>query len=210
MNWKESEFADLINEVQSCQLCSRMVGRRRVLGWENGNLDSPVVFVGEAPGRLGAEIYGIPLYGDQTGRNFDSFIAEAGIKRDEIFITNAVLCNPRNRVGNNDSPKPGEIRNCSAYLERVIEIVKPDYVVTLGAAALKALDNIHSLKIDLSKVVGQVRSWNGCQVYPLFHPGSRAFIWRPKTAQSQDYKALGELLLRRKTCGSQQGLVHAR
>lgn len=190
---KESPFTDLINEVQSCQLCPRMVGRRRVLGWENGNLDSRVVFVAEAPGRLGAEKYGIPLYGDQAGRNFDSFIAEAGIKRNEIFITNAVLCNPRNDAGNNASPKPAEMRNCSAYLERVIEIINPDYVVTLGAAALRALDNIHPFKMDLSKWVGQSCLWDGRQVYPLFHPGARAFIWRPRVVQLEDYRTLGKL-----------------
>lgn len=83
------------------------------------------------------------------------------------------------------------------FLHEVLDIVKPDYVVTLGAVALKALGILHSLEVDLSKEVGRVRPWNGYQVFPLFHPGPRAMIWRAKMLQTEDYKALAELLVRR-------------
>jgi len=71
MKSKQLQFADLVERVQSCSLCPRMTQRTRVLGPPNGNLDSSVVFIAEAPGRLGADKFGIPLFGDQTGRNFD-------------------------------------------------------------------------------------------------------------------------------------------
>jgi uracil-DNA glycosylase family 4 len=190
---KQSLFADLIYRVQHCNLCPRMQHRKKVLGSPNGSLDSPVVFIAEAPGRLGADKFGIPLYGDQTGRNFEMLIASAGIRRESIFITNAVLCNPRTPDGNNDSPTLSEIRSCSQYLKETLGIIKPKYVVPLGAAALAALSIIKPHQIKLSEGVGKLFSWNGYQVYPLFHPGPRAFIWRTKTQQIKDYKTLAEL-----------------
>ena len=194
MKSKQLQFADLIARVLNCNLCPRMSQRRPVLGQSNGNLNAPVVFIAEAPGRLGADKFGIPLFGDQTGRNFEWLISSAGISREYIFITNAVLCNPRKADGNNDSPAKSEIRNCTMYLKETLDIIKPKYVVSLGKVALTALRMIHPIEIELRESVGQLFSWNGYQVYPLFHPGPRAFIWRPKAQQAKDYEAIGHLI----------------
>jgi uracil-DNA glycosylase family 4 len=165
-----------------------------VLGSLNGNLDSSVVFVAEAPGRLGADKFGIPLFGDQTGRNFEWLISNAGISRQAIFITNAVLCNPRGVDGKNDSPTRAEIRNCSVYLRETLDIIGPNCVVPLGKVALAALRIIHPLEIELRESVGKLFPWNGCQVYPLYHPGPRTSVWRSKARQAKDYQALWGLL----------------
>ncbi|MBA7507978.1 Type-4 uracil-DNA glycosylase [subsurface metagenome] len=191
---KQALFADLIVWVQQCNLCPRMQHRKKVLGSPNGNIDSPVVFIAEAPGRLGADKFGIPLYGDQTGRNFEMLLANASIKRESIFITNAVLCNPRTPHGNNDSPTLSEMRNCSQYLEETLEIIKPKYVVPLGAAALAALNIINPHQVRLSEGIGKLFLWNGYKIYPLFHPGPRAFIRRTKAQQLEDYRTLTSLL----------------
>ncbi|MCJ7634059.1 uracil-DNA glycosylase [Candidatus Bathyarchaeota archaeon] len=193
MKSKQLQFADLITRVRDCSLCSRMSRRKPVLSQSNGNLDSLVVFIAEAPGRLGADKFGIPLYGDQTGRNFEMLIASAGIRRESIFITNAVLCNPRTPDGNNDSPTLVEMRNCSIYLKETLEIIEPKYVVPLGAAALAALNIINPHQIKLSEGVGKLFSWNGFKIYPLFHPGPRAFIRRTKAKQLEDYRTLAGL-----------------
>lgn len=190
---KQALFADLIARVQHCNLCPRMQHRRKVLGSSNGSLDAPIFFIAEAPGRLGADKFGIPLYGDQAGRNFEMLIASTRLNRESIFITNAVLCNPRTPTGNNDSPTPAEIRNCSQYLKDTLEIIRPKYVVSLGAIALASLDAIEPHQIKLSEGVGKLFSWNGYQVCPLFHPGPRAFIWRSKPQQMEDYRTLASL-----------------
>lgn len=194
MKSKQSQFTNLVARVQDCSLCTRMGRRRRVLSPLNGSLESQVVFIAEAPGRLGADKFGIPLFGDQTGRNFEWLISNAGIRREDIFITNAVLCNPRDQNGNNDSPTVLEVNNCSVHLKETLDIIRPKYVVPLGKAALTALRLIHPLDIKLSEGVGQLFPWKGCQVYPLYHPAPRAFIWRPKHKQEEDYLALGNLL----------------
>ena len=194
MKSKQLLFADLVAHALVCSLCLRMSQRRRVLGPSNGNLDSPVVFIAEAPGRLGADKFGIPLYGDQTGRNFEWLISGAGISREAVFITNAVLCNPRTTHGNNDSPTISEIRNCSVHLIEALGIVRPQCVVPLGTVALRALNIIEPLEIKLTEGVGKLFSWAGYQVYPLFHPSPRAFARRSKNQQLEDYRALAELL----------------
>jgi uracil-DNA glycosylase family 4 len=194
MKSKQLRFADLVERVQSCNLCPRMTERRRVLGLPNGDLDSSVVFIAEAPGRFGADKFGIPLFGDQTGRNFEWLISNARISREAIFITNAVLCNPRVTDGKNDSPSISEIRSCSIYLKETLDIIEPKYIVPLGKVALTALRIIHPLEIELRESVGQLFPWNGYQVYPLYHPGPRAVIWRSKAEQAKDYKAIGRLM----------------
>src|SRR4030042_6887023 len=114
---KQLQFDNLVERVAHCSLCPRMLSRTKVLTSLNGSLDSQIIFVAEAPGRLGADKYGLPLHGDQTGRNFEMFLNHSGFYRDSVFITNAVLCNPRSIDGNNDSPTISEIRNCSSFLD---------------------------------------------------------------------------------------------
>lgn len=87
-----------------------------------------------------------------------------------------------------------EIRHCSVYLKETLDIVRPRYVVPLGGVAIKALHIIHPLKIKLGECLGQVTAWNGCHVYPLFHPGPRALIRRSRPQQLHDYCELAELL----------------
>lgn len=187
-------FTDLVARVQCCSRCSRMRSRKKVLGPSNGNLNSPIVFIAEAPGRLGADKSGIPLCGDQTGCNFEFLIASVGLHRESIFITNAVLCNPRTPHGNNDSPTLTEIRECAGYLEETLEIVGPKYVVPLGAVALASLNAIAPHEIKVAEGVGKIFAWNGYLVWPLFHPSSRAFIRRTKAQQIKDYEAIGHLV----------------
>jgi uracil-DNA glycosylase family 4 len=126
---QKKDFDALVSEVQNCNLCPRMCGRQRVLSYKNGNIYAKVIFIAEAPGRLGAERTSIPLHGDVTGNNFEELLRGIGWERKSVFITNAVLCNPQDDNDNNDKPSPEEIRNCSNYLKRTIELIKPKVIV---------------------------------------------------------------------------------
>lgn len=191
---KQQLYADLVTRVADCDLCLRMRDRRKVLGPSNGDLDSPVVFIAEAPGRLGADKYGVPLHGDQAGRNFDMLMASAGLHRESVFITNAVLCNPRDIRGNNARPSVTEVRNCSRHLREVLDITKPKCVVPLGSVALSSLDAIEPHGVELSRGIGKAFLWNASIVFPLFHPGPRALVHRRKMQQTEDFRSLAELL----------------
>src|SRR5258707_1380878 len=103
------DFAALVAQVRACRACPRMAGRRRVLGDANGPLRARAVLVGTAPGRYGAERTGIPFSGDRSGAALDVLLARAGLRRDDVFITNAVLCNPQDAGGRNDEPSAAEL-----------------------------------------------------------------------------------------------------
>lgn len=188
------KFQRLVERVQSCHRCPRMEGRTHVLSTRNGPLHAELLFIAEAPGRLGAERSGIPLTGDQTGRNFDVLLRAAGIDRQDIFITNAVLCNPQNKQGLNGSPTSSEISNCSNYLRATIQLLQPRYVVTLGKVALQALQHIEPHAITLAQHTGIPAVWYNRWLIALYHPGPRARIHRSAELQFEDFQRLGDFI----------------
>lgn len=191
---KETRFLDLINSVQHCKLCRRLADKKKILSEANGNYKSEVLFIAEAPGRLGADRTGIPLFGDRTGDNFELLLNNIGWKREDIFITNAILCNPQDDNGTNGTPTLEEIANCSAYLEMVISLVQPSVIATLGANALKALANIVPHHFSLKENVAKISKWKGYILFPLYHPGPRAIIHRSISKQTSDFIALANLV----------------
>jgi uracil-DNA glycosylase len=188
------EFALLAHEAQGCRVCARMAECRAVLGAPNGDLQSRVLFVAEAPGRLGADRTGIPLFGDQSGRNFDELLRAAGLQRSDVFVTNAVLCNPRDTHGRNAAPTSTEIRNCVPFLRRTIELVDPALVIALGSVALRALALVESHDVVLKRDVAQPVAWSERILIAMYHPSPRAQLHRSMALQRDDFKALRPLL----------------
>jgi uracil-DNA glycosylase len=189
---REAAFDDLIDRAQSCRVCPRMEERRRVLSRQNGRVPSAVLFVAEAPGRLGGERTGVPMSGDQTGRNFNRLLAAAGLTRDDVFVTNAILCNPRIVENRNAKPTRAEIHNCSGFLATTLRLVEPVFVVALGAVALEALNLIAPHEVKLARDVGTPVRWDERWLIPLYHPSPRAQLHRPLERQVLDFTRLGE------------------
>jgi uracil-DNA glycosylase family 4 len=163
---------------------------KRVLSPKNGDVGSSVMFVAEAPGRFGAEITGVPLCGDRTGDRFEELLRAMNWSRSTVFVTNAVLCNPRNGQGNNDVPTAKEVKQCSGFLRRTIDVVNPLLVIALGRVALAALSLIEPHQFELRKFRGKVVEWNGRHLGILYHPGPRTQVHRKWQEQLQDAKAV--------------------
>ena len=193
---KFDNFQDLSVRVQGCRLCYRMKNSTRILGLSSGPLDAKVMLIGEAPGRLGADSTGIPFHGDQSGNNFENLLDFVGISRMELFITNAVLCNPKDDKGNNATPTTSEANNCSSFLKEQIDLINPSIVATLGLNALKATSSIESHNLTLKENVRTKNKWYGRFLIPLYHPGQRAMIHRSLANQRSDYQFLFEQLSR--------------
>ena len=190
---RRASFVALCQEAQGCRRCAAMEGRRRVLGAANGRPGARVMFIGEAPGRRGGERTGVPFSGDRTGRNFTALLARAGLARDEVFITNAILCNPRDERGRNRAPRREELHACRSLLARQLALVDAPVVVPLGAVALAALDAIERHGLRLREAVGRGHRWAGRLLVPLYHPGPRAQLHRPFAVQCEDFVALGRI-----------------
>jgi len=187
-------FSNLAQRTYECALCPRMERNTAVLGPLNGRLEARLLVIGEAPGRFGSAVTRIPFHGDRSGENFERLLPHAGLRREDLFIANAVQCNPKDGKGRNDRPTPQEMRNCSGYLRELLDIVRPPYVVTLGQKALDALHLIEPHKIALKDSVAIATPWRGCKVVPLYHPSGRAMAKRPFRQQAKDYTRLGRIL----------------
>lgn len=192
----EDRFDSLVERVKSCVVCERMCSSRRVLNRGCGPLDADILVVGEAPGRLGADASELPFHGDKAGHNFEQLLEFAGLGRANVFITNAVLCNPKDERGNNSTPTTKEVTACASFLRDQIDLVNPKIVVTLGAIALRSAGHIEEHGFSLSNGVRTSINWYGRELIPLYHPGQRAMIHRSFANQAADYQYVAERLRR--------------
>jgi uracil-DNA glycosylase family 4 len=196
---KEMAFNKLIKKVKNCRKCSRMDQSERVLSPACGSLNATIVFVGEAPGRLGADDSQIPFHGDKSGNNFEALLEQVGLSRYDVFVSNAVLCNPKDHLGNNSTPTQIEIRNCAPFLAEQLDIVQPKLVASLGATALKSCDLIEPHHLTMRSAVRTLSSWRGSTLVPIYHPGQRAMMHRSFANQLADYQFIAETVSRNST-----------
>jgi DNA polymerase len=142
---------------EPCETASRMVPGE-------GSPSAAVMFVGEAPGAT-EDTLGRPFVG-RAGRLLDELLAEAGLSRDDVWITNVVKARPpRNR-----DPRAGEIAHWMPFLERELAIVRPRLVVPLGRHALKHF----APDARIAEVHGRLLDG---RLFPLYHPA--AAIYNP-------------------------------
>lgn len=125
--------------AQGCRACELYkLGTQAVLG--EGPRHAAAMFIGEQPGDQ-EDLAGRPFVGP-AGNVLDEALAEAGIPRDEIFVTNAVKhfkWEPRGKRRIHQKPTMGEVRACRPWLETELAIVKPQGIVCLGATAAQSL-----------------------------------------------------------------------
>lgn len=172
-----------------------MCERTAVLSELNGPVAARIMFVGEAPGRKGADQTRVPFSGDQSGKNFDRFLASIGLSRQEIFITSAALCNPRTESGANRKPGKTELTNCADFLRRTLEIVNPTVVVTLGSVALDAIKSIKPHGLSLKESAAKIHSWDGRVLVPIYHPSPQVLAsHRREAEQLRDYKVVARAI----------------
>lgn len=129
MSQKLQEIRQNVIKCEKCDLCKTRTNS--VPG--KGNFRSNVIFVGEAPGRNEDE-NGEPFIG-VAGKKLSAALEEAGISREEVYITNIVKCRPpKNRV-----PTTTERDTCKEYLKQEISIIKPKIICILGNTAFNSL-----------------------------------------------------------------------
>jgi uracil-DNA glycosylase family protein len=125
--------------AQGCRACDLYkTGTQAVLG--EGPRHASALFIGEQPGDQ-EDLAGKPFVGP-AGRVLDEALAETGIPRGEIFVTNAVKhfkWEPRGKRRIHQKPTLGEVRACRPWLETELAIVKPKGIVCLGATAAQSL-----------------------------------------------------------------------
>ncbi|MGB7068921.1 MAG: uracil-DNA glycosylase [Pyrinomonadaceae bacterium] len=188
-------FKALCSEARECRICPALAERTAVLSDLNGSLSPKVFFIAEAPGRQGADRTRRPFYGDRSGENFQVLLDSIGLTRDEIFITNSVMCSPRTATDANRKPTSVEIANCSMFLKRQVELIEPLVVATLGSVALEAIKSIEYHQFKLKYHAGRVLNWNGRKLVPLYHPSPQVIAaQRGLETQMRHFGALSVLI----------------
>ena len=187
---KEKKFKRLSKSSSLCRLCPAMSDLPAILSSKNGSLYADLIFVAEAPGRFGSGRTGIPFHGDRSGDNFEQLLNYVNIKRKDIFITNAVLCNPL-KNGNNRRPTIKEINNCIPFLENLINIITPKIISTVGGVGLEAINRIFKTHYKLADVVATPLPIGQFILFPLYHPSPRViYTKRSLDQQKKDFKKL--------------------
>lgn len=153
-----------------------------------GNTEAKIVCVGEGPGRT-EDQQGIPFVG-QAGKLLDKLFPLAGLERKEVFITNIV----HHRPPENRDPLPEEISAYGKYLDKIIEIIKPKVIITLGRFSMaKFLPNVfisavHGKKYDVL--------WHGIElvVVPMYHPAASLRNGNVLAQEKLDFENLKNIL----------------
>lgn len=127
-----------------------------------GNLDTKVVFIGEAPGfhedKLGRPFVGV------AGKLLDRLLGSINLKREEVYITNMIKYRPPE----NRDPLPSELAEFEPFLDQQLEIIGPEMIVTLGRFSMgKFLP-----RVKISQVHGKPQKINGKMILPLYHPAA--------------------------------------
>jgi uracil-DNA glycosylase family 4 len=133
-----------------------------------GDPNAEIMLIGEAPGQKEDEL-GRPFVG-RSGQLLTKTLQEAGLSRNDVFITNVVKCRPPN----NRTPTALEVAVYKKFLLLPeIKIIQPKLIITLGSIALKAL--LDDITLSITKARGKLYKRNDILIMPTYHP---AYILR--------------------------------
>jgi uracil-DNA glycosylase len=162
---------------EPCETCTQLVPGE-------GPARAPVMIIGEAPGAR-EDAQGRPFVG-QAGRLLDSLLAEAGLSREDVFITNVVKARP---PGNRD-PRRDEVAHHWPWLETQLELVRPELLVPLGRHALARF----APDEKIGEAHGRAVEAGGRRLFPLYHPAASLHNQSLRATLVEDARALGRAL----------------
>ena len=156
-----SALTQLCEEIIACRDCELAKYRTKVVPGE-GAEDADLLFIGEAPG-WHEDQQGRPFVGP-AGQFLDQLLASIDLRREEVYIANVIKCRPPQ----NRDPLPVEIQSCCKWLDRQIEIIQPQMIITLGRYSLARFFPNQSI----GKIHGKPRKSGGVIYYPMYHPAA--------------------------------------
>ena len=184
-------------QAQVCTAC-RLAEKRTNVVYGEGPENAKILIIGEAPGRSEDE-QAKPFVG-KAGQDLTKYLIEAGLKREEVYITNVVKCRPPE----NRDPQPDEITTCTKlWLLDQIENISPEWIIPLGNHATKFLlagcNTEKMLEIPgISQTHGKVAQIKIKEkmhkIFPLFHPAALIYNRALTQEMHQDLEKFKGLL----------------
>jgi uracil-DNA glycosylase family protein len=187
---KQQRMAKLRAQALTCPGCPNKDTRFQVVFGE-GDVDADVMLVGQGPGVV-EEQTGRPFAGP-SGRLLDQALAEAGLKRDKLWVTNVIKCRAvkteKGRIVDR-APSAAELKTCRPWLDGELDIIQPKVIVCIGVPAAKALID---KKFKLTEEHGELRDApDGTRRMAVFHP---AYVLRLRGVDQEAYERAWHALL---------------
>jgi DNA polymerase len=179
-----NSLEEIAKEVHDCTKCPLAAGRLNAVPG-SGNPKADILFIGEGPGAK-EDATGLPFVG-AAGKFLDEMLADSGMKREDVFITNIVKCRPPE----NRDPLPEEKDICTTlYLDTQIDLINPLLIVMLGR---------HSMEyflpgFSISAVHGKPMRRKGRVYMPLFHPAAALYNGSLRETLKADFRKVPKLL----------------
>lgn len=162
---KQARLDQIKADILAKNVCPELAKTATQLVFGDGNPNAEVVFIGEAPGK-NEDLQGKPFVG-AAGKFLNEMLAQIGLERKDVYITNIVKYRPPN----NRDPLPEEKDEFLTYLQAQLDVIQPLIVVTLGRHSM----NCFLPDLQISKVHGQPKRKNGQVYMPLFHPAAALY-----------------------------------
>ena len=166
---KQAELDAVRAAILENNICPELASTATNLVMGDGNIDAEIVFIGEAPGKNEDE-QGLPFVG-AAGKFLNEMLAEAGMTRSDVYITNIVKYRPPN----NRDPLPEEKKAFWPYLLKQLQIIEPKVVITLGRHSMEYF--LPDMKI--SQIHGQPKRIqfgdHKLVIIPLYHPAAALY-----------------------------------
>ena len=158
---RQNRLAELDLQVRGCRKCEELVCYRRQTVFGEGHLQPRVCFYGEAPG-ADEDAQGRPFVG-AAGKLLSDIIRAMRLSREEVYILNSLKCRPPQ----NRTPLPEEVENCRPYALAQLEILQPEFIVLLGAVAVRSV--LQSTE-PVGRLRGRFHHFHGAKVLVTYHP----------------------------------------
>jgi len=156
-------WTELAGAASCCVACPELAASRTTVVVGDAPVGARLALVGEAPGAE-EDRSGRPFVG-RAGRLLDELLAEAGLDRGTVAVVNVLQCRPPG----NRPPTTAEAARCRGWLERKLELLGPELVVSLG---LSAAVSFLGRGVRLGAVRGTVHEVRGRRVLPTYHPSA--------------------------------------
>ncbi len=191
---KEVAMAELRAKAMVCEKCPHLARTRKNVVFGVGDIHSPLMFVGEAPG-ADEDAQGEPFVG-AAGQLLTKMIVAMGFTRDSVYIANILKCRPDTpgQTYGNRKPTPEEMNTCLPYVQTQIDIIKPKAIVGLGATAI---EGFFGKGAGITRMRGKFLTYRGIPFMPTFHP---AYLLRNQ-ANTEKRKVWEDLLQVMETLG---------
>jgi DNA polymerase len=173
----------LAAEVAACRKCPHLAETRTQTVFADGDPSARLMFVGEAPGADEDRI-GRPFVGRAGQLLTDMITKGMGLRRQDVYIANVLKCRPPD----NRDPTLEESNNCRSYLERQIEIVRPEFLCLLGRSAVSTL---LETGLSMGRLRGKWYRYRGIPTMVTYHP---SYLLRTPSAKKDAWKDLQMLM----------------